>query len=166
MSSHSPKRSATSSASGRPNATHILEEGNNRYPFIIIRGSQVYEHDGDVHRPRTADILIEGARIVAVDPDLKPTLSSAEVIDASDQLVMRGLMDFISGNGQRPIFKIGDLSVDLVRRIVTARGGPADGCTVPGVYVRQPRQKIEPDPECPRYILAETGIGYRMRVLD
>jgi two-component system, OmpR family, KDP operon response regulator KdpE len=32
--------------------------------------------------------------------------------------------------------------------------------------VRQRRQKIEPDPEQPRYILTETGIGYRLRASD
>ena len=31
------------------------------------------------------------------------------------------------------------------------------------VYVRQLRQKIEADPEQPRYVLTETGIGYRLR---
>jgi two-component system, OmpR family, KDP operon response regulator KdpE len=31
------------------------------------------------------------------------------------------------------------------------------------VHVRQLRQKIEPDPEQPRYILTETGVGYRLR---
>jgi two-component system, OmpR family, KDP operon response regulator KdpE len=31
------------------------------------------------------------------------------------------------------------------------------------VYVRQLRQRIEPDPERPHYILTETGIGYRLR---
>ncbi len=34
------------------------------------------------------------------------------------------------------------------------------------VYVRQLRQKIEPDPERPHYILTETGIGYRLRAPD
>jgi two-component system KDP operon response regulator KdpE len=34
------------------------------------------------------------------------------------------------------------------------------------VYVRQLRQKIEPDPERPEYILTETGIGYRLRAPD
>ncbi len=32
------------------------------------------------------------------------------------------------------------------------------------VYVRQVRQKIEPDPERPRYLLTETGVGYRLAV--
>ena len=34
------------------------------------------------------------------------------------------------------------------------------------VYVRQLRQKIEPDPERPHYILTETAIGYRMPGLN
>ncbi len=34
------------------------------------------------------------------------------------------------------------------------------------VYVRQLRQKLEPEPERPRYILTETGVGYRMRAPD
>jgi two-component system KDP operon response regulator KdpE len=34
------------------------------------------------------------------------------------------------------------------------------------VHVRQLRQKIEPDPEQPRYILTETGVGYRLRAPD
>jgi hypothetical protein len=34
------------------------------------------------------------------------------------------------------------------------------------VYVRQLRQKIEIDPERPRYLLTETGVGYRLRAPD
>lgn len=34
------------------------------------------------------------------------------------------------------------------------------------VYVRQLRQKIEPDPARPHYILTETGIGYRLKAPD
>jgi two-component system KDP operon response regulator KdpE len=99
--------------------------------------------------------------------------------------------------GEKPIFQVGDLSVDLVRRIVRVRneevklspreyeilrvlvqhagrvlthqfmirqvwGGIADIQNL-RVYVRQLRQKIEPDPERPTYILTETGVGYRLR---
>ena len=28
------------------------------------------------------------------------------------------------------------------------------------------RQKVEPDPERPEYILTETGVGYRLRAAD
>jgi two-component system KDP operon response regulator KdpE len=31
------------------------------------------------------------------------------------------------------------------------------------VYMRQLRRKIEADPERPRYLLTETGIGYRLQ---
>jgi two-component system KDP operon response regulator KdpE len=103
-------------------------------------------------------------------------------------------------HAERPIFRLGDLSVDLVRRIVkigdrevklspkeyqllrvlvqhagkvlTNRfllGQLWDNLTDPQylrVYVRQLRRKIETDPERPRYILTETGIGYRLRAVD
>jgi two-component system, OmpR family, KDP operon response regulator KdpE len=100
--------------------------------------------------------------------------------------------------GERPIFRVGELSVDLVRRVVKVSdkeiklspkeydllrmlvqhagkvlthkfllGELWDSLTDAQylrVYVRQLRQKIEADPERPRYILTETGIGYRLRV--
>ena len=42
---------------------------------LLIRGGQVYDHDGDVHKPPVADILIEGGNIVAVGLNLPATLS-------------------------------------------------------------------------------------------
>ena len=99
--------------------------------------------------------------------------------------------------GERPIFTLGELSVDLVRRIVKINGHqvklspkeyellrimvqhagkvlthkflmkelwatPIDPQYL-RVYVRQLRQKIEPDPARPHYLLTETGIGYRLK---
>jgi two-component system KDP operon response regulator KdpE len=34
------------------------------------------------------------------------------------------------------------------------------------VYIGQLRQKLEPDPALPRYILTEPGVGYRLRMED
>jgi two-component system, OmpR family, KDP operon response regulator KdpE len=34
------------------------------------------------------------------------------------------------------------------------------------VYIGQLRQKIEPDPDQPRYLLTEPGVGYRLRMED
>jgi two-component system KDP operon response regulator KdpE len=34
------------------------------------------------------------------------------------------------------------------------------------IYIRQLRQKIEPDPERPTHIATETGVGYRLRILE
>jgi two-component system, OmpR family, KDP operon response regulator KdpE len=102
--------------------------------------------------------------------------------------------------GERPVFYVGDLSVDLVRRIVRIGGKdvklspkeydllrllvqyagkvlthkfllqhlwdePTDTQYL-RVYVRQLRRKIEVDPEQPRYLLTETGVGYRLRSPD
>jgi two-component system KDP operon response regulator KdpE len=102
--------------------------------------------------------------------------------------------------GERPIFRVGDLAVDLVRRIVRVRDqevrlSPKEyellrvlvqhagkvlthryllgelwndftDAQYLRVYVRQLRQKIEPDPERPQYVLTETGVGYRLRAPD
>jgi cytosine/adenosine deaminase-related metal-dependent hydrolase len=57
----------------------------------IVRGGQVFEHDGDVHRPRTADVLIQDGRIVAVDPDLP--IGDATVVDARGKLLVPGLVN-------------------------------------------------------------------------
>ena len=100
-------------------------------------------------------------------------------------------------HGERPIFKVDDLSVDLVRRVVKVRDEEVklspkeydllrvmvqhagkvlthkfllnELWSIPidpqylRVYVRQLRQKIEPDPARPHYIMTETGVGYRLR---
>ena len=34
------------------------------------------------------------------------------------------------------------------------------------IYIKQLRHKIEPNPQQPRYILTETGVGYRLRAPD
>jgi two-component system, OmpR family, KDP operon response regulator KdpE len=102
--------------------------------------------------------------------------------------------------GERPIFRSGDLSIDFVRRIVTVRGaevkfspreydilrllaahagkvlthqfilrevwGSAVDVQYLRIYIRALRQKIEADPERPKHILTETGVGYRLRAAD
>jgi two-component system, OmpR family, KDP operon response regulator KdpE len=103
----------------------------------------------------------------------------------------------LQSHGERPIFRVGELSVDLVRRIVKigeneVKLSPKEydllrllvqhagkvlthkflvgklwdeitDAQYLRVYVRQLRQKIEKDPERPRYVLTETGIGYRLK---
>jgi two-component system KDP operon response regulator KdpE len=98
--------------------------------------------------------------------------------------------------GEKPVFQTGELSVDLVRRVVKVGQeeiklspkeydilrvmvqhagkvlthnfllkqvwGDAYDVQYLRVYVRQLRQKIEPNPEQPRYIRTETGVGYRL----
>jgi len=120
-----------------------------------------------------------------------------------DELLARmraALRHQLQVHGERPVFHVDELSVDLVRRIVKV--GDKEAKLSPKeydllrllvqhagkvlthkfligelwdemvdsqhlrVYVRQLRQRIEPDPERPHYILTETGIGYRLRAPD
>ena len=64
---------------------------------LLIRGGRVYDHDGDVHRPAIADILIEGAEITQVGPDLADTapdaVRGADVLEAAGRLVVPGLVN-------------------------------------------------------------------------
>ncbi len=61
---------------------------------LLVKGGLVYDHDGDVHKPATADILIEGSDIVAVGPALPAErCAGAELIDARDHLVMPGMIN-------------------------------------------------------------------------
>jgi two-component system, OmpR family, KDP operon response regulator KdpE len=120
-----------------------------------------------------------------------------------DELLARmraALRHQLQTHGERPIFRVGELSVDLVRRIVKVgdneiKLSPKEyellrilvqhagkvlthkfllgqlwsdltDAQYLRVYVRQLRQKIEADPERPRYILTETGVGYRLRAPD
>lgn len=121
----------------------------------------------------------------------------------TDELLARiraALRHRLQQQGQRPIFKSGDLTVDLVRRVVCVRdaevklspkeydilrmlvahagkvlthrmlmnevwGGETDVQYL-RIYVRQLRQKIEVNPEQPRHILTETGVGYRLKTVE
>jgi cytosine/adenosine deaminase-related metal-dependent hydrolase len=59
---------------------------------LLLKGGQVYEHDGDVHRPRTADILIENGKIAALGAGLAPQ-GRHEAIDARGRLLLPGLIN-------------------------------------------------------------------------
>lgn len=57
---------------------------------ILLRGGCVLTLDRGVGDFETADVLIDGTTIAAVQPNLK---ANAEVIDASNMIVMSGLID-------------------------------------------------------------------------
>jgi two-component system KDP operon response regulator KdpE len=118
-----------------------------------------------------------------------------------DELVARlrtALRHRLQQEGATPLFQSGDLTADLVRRIVKVAGkevhlspreydifkllvthagkvlthrhilgklwGAGGDVQQLRVYVRQIRQKIETEPDRPRHILTETGVGYRLVV--
>lgn len=66
--------------------------GSSEVARILIRGGRVYDHDGDVHQPVQADILICGERIERIGPNL-PAEAGVEIIDANGQLVVPGFVN-------------------------------------------------------------------------
>ena len=61
---------------------------------LLVKGGLVYDHDGDVHRPPVADVLVEGADIAAVGPELPAERTEgAAVLDAAGHLVLPGLIN-------------------------------------------------------------------------
>lgn len=102
--------------------------------------------------------------------------------------------------GEEPVFRAGDLVVDLIRRRVSVAGvdvklsptefamlqllvthagkvlthdqilreiwGTARDVQYLRVYVRQLRKKLETDPDSPRHIITEPGVGYRLQDED
>ena len=37
---------------------------------VLFKGGLVYQHDGDVHHPRLADIMVAGNKILKIGSDL------------------------------------------------------------------------------------------------
>jgi two-component system KDP operon response regulator KdpE len=142
----------------------------------------------------------EAGKVEALDLGADDYVTKPFGIDELLARMRAALRHRLLQQGERPVFRSGDLSVDLVRRIVTVRGaevklspreydllrlliqhadkvlthrfmlkevwgGEADVQYL-RIYVRQLRQKIEPDPERPLHIVTETGVGYRLRMLD
>ena len=79
----------------------------------------------------------------------------------------------------RPEVKLSPKEYDILRQLVIHAGkvlthrfilrevwGAGGDVQYLRIYVRQLRQKLEPDPERPRYILTETGVGYRLKLPD
>ena len=142
----------------------------------------------------------EAGKVEALDLGADDYVTKPFGVDELLARIRAALRHRLQQEGERPMFHSGDLTVDLVRRIVTVRGaevklspreydilrlliqhagkvlthrfmlkevwgGVADVQYL-RIYIRQLRQKIEPDPERPSHILTETGVGYRLRMLD
>jgi len=142
----------------------------------------------------------EAGKVQALDLGADDYLTKPFGMDELLARMRAALRHQLQVHGERPVFHSGELSVDLVRRIVKVGdkevklspkeydllrilvqhagkvlthkfllGELWDQLTDAQylrVYVRQLRQKIEADPERPRFVLTETGVGYRLRAPD
>jgi two-component system KDP operon response regulator KdpE len=142
----------------------------------------------------------EPGKVTALDLGADGYVTKPFGIDELLARIRAALRHRLQQEGEQPVFRCGELSMDLVRRIVTASGhevkltprefdllrlfvahagkvlthrfvlhevwGGEGDVQYLRVYIRALRHKIEPDPEQPRYILTEQGVGYRMRAPD
>ncbi len=138
----------------------------------------------------------EAAKVQALDSGADDYVTKPFGMNELFARIRAALRHQLQTQGEKPIFRTGDLSVDLVRRIVklgeneiklspkeydllrllVQHAGKVlthkflldelwDATTDTQylrVYVGHLRQKIEADPQRPRYLLTETGIGYRL----
>jgi two-component system KDP operon response regulator KdpE len=138
----------------------------------------------------------ERAKVAALDLGADDYVTKPFGMDELMARLRTALRHRLAQEGAVPLFRHGELEVDLVRRRVRVRGeevrlsprewdilvllvahagrvlthrfilarlwGAGGDVQQLRVYVRQIRQKIEADPERPRHILTETGVGYRL----
>src|ERR1700730_17739628 len=58
----------------------------------LIRGGRIYDHDGDIHQPATADLLIRDGIIERIAPQIAAD-DGVEVVDAGSKLVAPGFVN-------------------------------------------------------------------------
>ncbi|MFZ1988228.1 MAG: response regulator transcription factor [Alphaproteobacteria bacterium] len=142
----------------------------------------------------------EGGKVRALDLGADDYVTKPFGVDELLARIRAALRHRLQQQGEKPIFRSGDLTVDIVRRIVTVRGeevkltpreydvlrmlvmnagkvlthrallhevwGAETDVQYLRMYIRTLRQKIEADPENPKHILTEQGVGYRLRAPD
>jgi two-component system KDP operon response regulator KdpE len=157
-----------------------IREGGNMLPIIVLSSRDD-----------------ESAKVSALDMGADDYVTKPFGIEELLARIRASQRHRLQQLGEKPVFRVGDLTVDLVRRVVTVRGheakfspreyellrllvahagkvlthnmllrevwGADTDVQYLRIYIRALRQKIEPDPEKPEYILTETGVGYRLR---
>jgi two-component system KDP operon response regulator KdpE len=166
--------------------------------FEVIRGLR--ETSSDVPIVVLSSRTDEAGKVKALDLGADDYVTKPFGVDELLARIRAALRHRLQQQGERPVFKSGDLAVDLVRRIVTSRGtevklspreydllrllvmhagkvlthkmimkdvwGGETDVQYLRIYIRTLRQKLEADPERPRHILTEQGVGYRLRAQD
>jgi two-component system KDP operon response regulator KdpE len=194
-----------------PNARAALEILNRETIDLIVldlglpdmRGHDLLRRIRDDHRDLPVVVLSsrddEPGKVEALDLGADDYVTKPFGMGELLARLRTALRHQLAVQGERPLFEVDGLSVDLVRRIVRVRG--AEVKLTPReydflrvlvqhagkalthaqlmnavstssdpqylrVYMRQLRQKLEADPERPRILLTETGVGYRLRAPD
>lgn len=192
--------------------TKALEEVRRRSPDLLVLDLGLPGIDGleVIRRLRGSGVTLpiivlssrvdEAGKVEALDLGADDYVTKPFGVEELLARIRTAMRHRLQQQGERPLFRSGDLTVDLVRRIVTVRGedvklspreydllrllvahagkvlthrfilkevwGGETDIQYLRIYIRQLRQKIEPDPERPHHILTETGVGYRLRAPD
>jgi two-component system KDP operon response regulator KdpE len=182
-------------------------------PDLIILDLGLPDFDGQevIRRVRewsTAPIIVlsvrdrEGDKVRALDGGADDYVTKPFSMAELNARIRTALRHRVQAEVADPVFRTGELTVDLGRRTVMLGGAEVrltpkeydllrvlvthSGKVVthqqllravwgPGysgeshylrVYIGQLREKLEPDPARPRYIVTEPGVGYRLREMD
>ncbi len=142
----------------------------------------------------------EAGKVQALDLGADDYVSKPFGMDELLARIRAALRHRLQEEGEKPVFRSGDLTMDLVRRVVTVRGaevkltpreydllrllvahagkvlthkfilrevwGAETDVQYLRIYIRTLRQKLEAEPEQPKLILTEQGVGYRLRGAD
>lgn len=192
--------------------TKALEEVRRRTPDLLVLDLGLPGIDGleVIRRLRGSGVTLpiivlssrvdEAGKVEALDLGADDYVTKPFGVEELLARIRTAMRHKLQQQGERPLFRSGDLAVDLVRRIVTVRGedvklspreydllrllvahagkvlthrfilkevwGGETDIQYLRIYIRQLRQKIEPDPERPHHIMTETGVGYRLRAPD
>jgi two-component system KDP operon response regulator KdpE len=189
-------------------AATALSEIRNHEPDIVILDLGLPDADGlsvieTVRQGSAVPIIVlssrgdERGKVEALDLGADDYLTKPFGMAELVARIRAALRHRLQVEGAEPVFQSGDLSVDLVRRIVRVNDaevklspkeydilqqlvrhagkvlthkhllrevwGPAtEDVQYLRIYIRQLRQKLEADPERPRLILTDAGVGYRL----
>jgi len=191
-------------------ATQAIERARAHPPDLVILDLGLADMDGSEALQQLRRTSLVPVIVLSVRNDEKEKvrvlyLGADDYVTkpfGMDELIARvrtALRHRLQQQGEMPVFRSGELAVDLARRLVILKGievklsakefdllqclvkhagkvlthqfllrevwGPAHGEDVQylRVYIRTLRQKLEEHPTRPRYLLTETGVGYRLQ---